>query len=264
MKKTIALTVVVTLAFVLLVFFSVQYMLDAPWKPRPQAMPTPAPTGDGWINLLDAAHQPHWENITDDADIFGIEDDMLQIYGRTKAKLRYAGYTERTFSDFDLHLEFKVAPRCNSGVFLRVLKNDPVRRGFEIQVLDDHGKAPSFTSSGSIYDVATPMFNMSRPAGEWNSYDISARGHHIVVYMNGWKVMDADFSKMTDTIGKFTIPYAELPLDGFIALQDHGGQVWYRNIFVRPADAAVDAPAQTIEQDAPAESAEVSEPVVGE
>ena len=243
MKKAIVLSVIITVVLVLVVQAGVQYALHGGFKPRPEGTPTAIPEGDGWINLLSDAEQANWRNIKDDEDIFDIADDILHIYGKSFGTLRYAGYTGRTFSDFELHLEFKLAKRCNSGVFLRAQEKDPVYRGFEIQVLEDHGKVPSFTSCGSIYDVASPMFNMSRPAGECNSFDITARGHNIVVFMNGWKVIDVDMSKMTSLIGKFKVPFAELPQDGLLALQDHGGEAWYRNIYIRPLDnVAVEAP----------------------
>ena len=234
MKKTVFISVVLTLAVVGGLYGGVRYFLEASWKPRPEGMPTPVPEGEGWVNLLDAEHAPLWRNITDDSDIFTVEDGELHIYGRSLTTLRYAAYTGREFGDFDLHLEYRVAPRTNSGVFLRVKENDPVRRGFEVQVLDDHAKPPTMTSSGSIYDMVSPMFNMSRPTGEWNSYDISLRGTRVVVIMNGWKVIDTDFALMTAPLGKFPIAYADLPLEGMLALQDHGGKVWYRNIHIRP------------------------------
>jgi hypothetical protein len=111
-----------------------------------------------------------------------------------------------------------------------------VTRGFEVQVLEDFGKPPNKNSCGSIYDVVTPMFNMSRPAGEWNSYDISVKGAEVIVIMNGWMVIHTDLGKMKTRLGKFKIPYAELPREGNIALQDHGGEAWYRNILIRPQD----------------------------
>ncbi len=250
MKKAVAASVICTLACVAIVLSAAHYLMQGAWKPRPEGAPTAAPTGEGWINLLSEEEIPLWKNITDDMDIFEIKDGELHIFGRTLTKLRYAGYTGRAFSDFELHLEFKVTRRANSGLFLRVLENDPVRRGFEVQVIDDHGKPPTLTGSGAIYDAVSPMFNLARPAGEWNSYDISARNGHIVVHMNGWKVIDVNFDQMTKPVGKFTLPFAELPREGLIALQDHGGEVWYRNVFVRPFDAA-EAPANN-DQVAPA------------
>ncbi len=201
--------------------------------PVPEGFPTPAPEGEGWINLLDEDRIAYWENVTDDREIFEIADGMLHIFGRSIYPLRYVGYTGERFGDFELHIEFKVTRRANSGVFLRSSGEDPLARGFEVQVLDDHGKRPTKRRSGSIYDVVTPMFNMSRPTGEWNSFDITVRGDEVVVFMNGWRVIHTDFSKMTMPLGKFETPYAELPREGILMLQDHGGEVWYRNILIR-------------------------------
>jgi hypothetical protein len=83
-----------------------------------------------------------------------------------------------------LHIEFKVTPKANSGVFFRSDLKDPVQKGFEIQVLEDYGEQPNKNSCGSLYDVATPMFNMSFSPGEWNSYDMTCRGSNVIVFMN--------------------------------------------------------------------------------
>lgn len=202
-------------------------------KPVPVGTPSPRPEGSGWIDLLDAALAAQWKNLGDNMDIFEVRDGVLHIYGRTVYPLRYATYTGDRFGDFDLHVEFKVGRGANSGVFLRAQPNDPVNRGFEVQVLDDFGDRPGKNGCGAIYDVVTPMYNMSRPAGEWNSFDISVVGKQVTVIMNGWKIIDADLGKMTTPLGKFAIAYNDLPLEGNIALQDHGGEVWYRNLYVR-------------------------------
>jgi hypothetical protein len=209
------------------------YLMMHPFHgPMPQGEPTAPPQEEGWVNLLDEAHAGGWKNIGDDRDIFEVKDGMLHIPG-TFGKLRYAGYAAESFGDFDLHLEFKVTTRANSGVFLRVPPTESVFRGFEVQVLDDHGRPPTWHTSGAIYDIVTPMLNMSRPTGEWNSYDMSVVGSHVTVRMNGWLVIDTDFSKMTKPLGKFDAPYAEMPKEGLIAFQDHGGEVWYRSVFVK-------------------------------
>lgn len=203
-------------------------------KPVPVGAPTPPPTGEGWINLLDEAHKAGWKNISDDAQIFEIANGELHVHGITITPLRYAGYTAERFGDFDLHVEFKYEPGANSGIFLRMQEGDPDRRGFEVQVQDDFGNPPGKNSCGAIYDVVTPMFNMARPAGEWNSYDISLRGPNVEIVMNGWLIIKTDFSKMTTPLGKFDIPYAEMIPDGLIAIQDHGGEAWYRNFLIKP------------------------------
>lgn len=204
--------------------------------PVPTGVPTAAPTGDGWVNLLDNAHLGGWKNAADKKEIFEVSENSLHIFGRTIYPLRYATYTAEKYGNFDLHVEFKVTKRANSGVFVRMQPDDPLSRGFEVQVLDDYGTPPNKNGSGAIYDVVTPMFNMARPAGEWNSYDIHVHGADVIIEMNGWMVVHTDLSKMTMPIGKFKNPYSQMPVDGYIALQDHGGEVWYRNILVKRAE----------------------------
>ncbi len=203
-------------------------------KPVPVGSLTPVTEGPGWIDLLDAEHAPLWKNVTDDVDIFEIVDNMLHIRGVTVSPLRYVGYTGEHFGDFDLHLEYMVTPGANSGIFIRKQPGDEVMRGFELQVLDDFGDAPTRNTSAAIYDVVTPMFNMSKPAGEWNSLDIALRGQQLVVYMNRWLVIYTDLGLMKTPLGKFEYAFNDLPLTGMLALQDHGGEVWYRNIRIHP------------------------------
>lgn len=214
-------------------------------KPIPAGSPTPAPSGEGWTDLLDETNARLWKNVTDDKDIFEIKDGMLHIYGVTVHPLRYVAFPETELGDFDLHLEYRVAPGANSGIFIRKQPNDEIKRGFEIQVLDDFGKPPTKNTSGAIYDITTPMYNLSRPAGEWNSFDIAVRGKQVLVYHNGWLVLYTDLGMMKQPLGKFEYAFNDLPLKGLLALQDHGGEVWYRNIRIHPwaAGAAPAGPA---------------------
>jgi hypothetical protein len=233
-KKNLVLAVLGTLV-VVLVAGCITQTVAGDKKPAPAAegKPTPAPTGDGWVNLLDEQHAGAWKNVTDKNNIFELKDGVLHIFGSPKKPLRYAGYTAEEFGDFDLHVEFKVAKAANSGLFLRAQPEGAAYRGFEIQVQDDFGTPPDKNTSGAVYDVVSPMFNMARPAGEWNSFDISVQGGKVVVIMNGWKVIDTDFALMTKPIGKFKVPYAGMPAKGKITLQDHYGEAWYRNIVIK-------------------------------
>lgn len=197
----------------------------------PTGTPTERPSGEGWIDLLSPEHAGGWKNADDDAKIFEIVDGQLHIFGAKP--MRQIAWMPEAFGDFTMHLEFKLAKGTNSGVFFRSDPKDPVYKGFEVQVLDDAGKLPNKNGSGSIYDVATPMFNLARPAGEWNSYDITCQGSNVTVVVNGWKVLDVDLSKLTMPVGKFATPLATLPQSGHILLQDHGGAIWYRNVVVK-------------------------------
>jgi len=197
----------------------------------PEGAPTPRPEGEGWTDLFDAAHAAGWRNVTDgNPDVFELKDGVFHIFGKSGS---YMAYEPEAFGDFTLHIEFKVTKGANSGVFFRSDPKDPVQGGIEVQVFDDHGVVPNRHGSGAIYDVATPMFNMARPGGEWNSYDITCRGAEVEVVMNGWRVIHTDLSLMTKPIGKFNTPLAELPRTGHIILQDHGAEVWYKNLVIK-------------------------------
>jgi len=233
-----------------------------PLKPRPAGKATPAPEGAGWEDLLSAENIGQWKDLSG-GQTFEAQAGALHIAGDTKpaTSLKYATFTKQTYGDFDLHLEFKLgetpwwsmlpfailSPQMhgNSGVFLRVPKGESALRGFEVQVVGDYGWPASKTGTGAIYDVVTPMFNMARPVGEWNSYDISTRGTRVTVTVNGWRVIDTDFKQLTTPVGKFPLPYAQLPLEGNIALQDHGSDITYRNIRIRPCSANAPIPDMT-------------------
>ena len=145
-------------------------------------------------------------------------------------------YEAREFGDFVLKLEFKMEKGSNSGICMRTTRTgSPPYTGFEVQVLDEYGKEPHKNSCGAIYDVVVPMFNAAKPAGEWNQLEVTCKGPLVVVVLNGLKVIDTDFSKLTNPIGKFSTPYAQLSRSGIIALQDHWKPItWYRNIRVKP------------------------------
>lgn len=202
--------------------------------PVPRGGATPCPEGSGWVDLLSAENAPHWKNVTSDKDCFRIENGQMHILG--SVIMQHMAYMKEAFSDFELHVEFKVSRGANSGVFVRSDPENPVYRGMEIQVLDDYGRPPSKNGSGALYDVATPMWNMALPAGEWNSYDITCRGSQLTAVVNGWKVLELDLSKLSDRVGKFPTPLAQLPRQGHILLQDHGAEVWYRCVKIRRLD----------------------------
>jgi hypothetical protein len=77
------------------------------------------------------------------------------------------------------------------------------------------------------------MYNASRPVGGWNEMELTCDGQMITVVVNGLKVIDTNFGKLTTPIGKFKTAYADLPKSGYIALQDHWTPIWYRNVRIK-------------------------------
>ncbi len=189
----------------------------------------------GFTTIFDGRSFGDWEiiyeNTTDKPkpDAFFLEDGALACKGYGFHWFRY----KRPVKDFILRLEFKTARETNSGICLRSLdidKGAPPFTGFEVQIVDDFGHDPNKHSTGAIYDVVTPMYNASRPPGEWNEMEIACLGSYVRVRLNGTVVVSTDFAKLTEPIGKFDFPYANMPSSGYIALQDHWTPIWYRNI----------------------------------
>ena len=156
------------------------------------------------------------------------------------ARRQKSGYlwTEETYDDFELQAEFKIAEKCNSGIFFRTDPNNPVQGGFEVQILDSHGREKAGKRDcGALYDALAPRINVAKPAGEWNHCKIRAIGSHISVQLNGEEIINADLENWTQantnpdgSKNKFRTPLRKLPRTGHIGLQDHGHPVWFRNL----------------------------------
>ncbi|GMV67285.1 MAG: hypothetical protein AMXMBFR75_30770 [Candidatus Hinthialibacteria bacterium] len=181
---------------------------------------------DGWRTLTVEGNE-----IPVAQSSFSIKDGNLHCSGKGED---YWIVAPGTYGDVVLRLEYKVADHANSGVFMRVPKpGHPAFLGFEVQIMGDYGEDTSNHSTGSIYDVLSPMRNMSKPSGEWNQYEITNQGTRLVVILNGFKVIDTDFASLTEPVGKFTMPYSEMPKQGWIGVQNHGGEISFRNIEIK-------------------------------
>jgi type 1 glutamine amidotransferase len=147
------------------------------------------------------------------------------------------------YTNFELSCEWNIAEGGNSGIMYHCSEefNYPWETGPECQILDDarhaDGKKPK-TRAGTLYDLIPTAVDVSRPAGEWNSARIVIQGTRIQHFLNGWKVVDIDTSSE-----EFQAAYKQskwpgmknfnTKATGYIALQDHGDQVRFRNIKVR-------------------------------
>ena len=149
-------------------------------------------------------------------------------------------WTKEKFEDFTLTLEFKMSKDCNSGVFFRTDPKNAVQGGFEIQVFDSAGKDEIGTHDcGAFYDAKAPSVNAAKPAGEWNTMTITAKGPLLTVVLNGQTVVDVNIDDWSEanknpdgSKNKFKTALKDLPRNNHIGLQFHGHPVWYRNVMV--------------------------------
>ncbi len=170
---------------------------------------------------------------------WAVEDGVLTRKPRS-------GYiwTEKAYGDFILDVEVKVSPRCNSGIFFRTDPKNSVQGGFEIQVMDTTGKKKlGKHDHGALYDALAPSANPAKPRGQWDRFVITCKGPKVTVSINGKQVVAANLDQWTTgnrnpdgSRNKFKTALKDLPRTGHIGFQDHGQDVWFRNIYLKRLD----------------------------
>jgi hypothetical protein len=152
--------------------------------------------------------------------------------------------TNKSYSDFELELEWKIAANGNSGIFFRGVEQPGkpyYATAMEMQVLDNNGhpdrKTPSHLA-GSLYDMIAADPALAKPVGEWNQARILCKGKHIETWFNGVKTAEVEIGseKWQELLNnsKFkTWPGFGVSPAGPIGLQDHGDKVSFRKIRVR-------------------------------
>ena len=131
--------------------------------------------------------------------------------------------TDRKFEDFKLHLEFRVPKGANSGVYLR--------GRYELQIDDSAGLDPSSHHLGGVYGFIAPSENAARPAGEWQSMDVTLVGRMLTYELNGTMIIcNREIPGITG--GALDSAEAE---PGPLLLQGDHGPIDYRNIVITPA-----------------------------
>jgi hypothetical protein len=115
-----------------------------------------------------------------------------------------------------------VGEHSNSGIGLRAR--------YEVQVLDDFGRPPNTHGNGALYARILPSENASKPAGEWQTYDIRLVGRQVTVVLNGKTIIDKG---EVEGLTAIAIDSSEAE-PGPIFLQGDHGAVEFRNLMVTP------------------------------
>lgn len=209
--------------------------------PQPDNTLSAAEKAAGWILLFDGKTQQGWMNSDRSAPRTPVEAGTLNPHHAGHYMLIHT----QQWSHFVLSLDFKISPRCNSGVFVRTSPLEP-RPGKDVgynglEIAIDDTTTSDFHDTGALYDLSKPTRNAMKPVGEWNHMEITCQGSHIQVALNGERVNHIDLAQFTqaykrpDGSGhKFDIVYKDHPTTGYIGLQDHGSTCWYKNIKLKP------------------------------
>ncbi len=219
-----------------------------------------APAGD-WQQLFDGQSFQGWRGLGRSSIPQGhwrVEDGMIRKLASGEVSTAADGQpleggdimTVDTYENFELVFEWKVAPGANSGIKYNVSEamstaSPPgyAALGFEYQVLDDelHPDAqngPNRTA-GALYDLQGPSpAKHLKPVGQFNRGRILFRHGHGEHWLNGVKVVEFDLDSEDFKARLAKSKYEPTPgfadkRKGHIVLQDHGDDVWFRNIRIR-------------------------------
>ncbi|MEN9732012.1 MAG: hypothetical protein RLZ45_7 [Verrucomicrobiota bacterium] len=203
---------------------------------------TPDQRKDGWTLLFDGRDTEGWRGFGKKefpAAGWDVEDGWLHH------KPKGGGgdiITTRTFQNFELTFDWRIAPGGNSGVKYFVDESRGAPIGHEYQVIDDAAHPDASVGpkrqTSALYDALPPQKAPVRKAGEINTSRIVVRDHHVEHWLNGVKVLDYELGSPALADAKAASKFKGEARwgTGFptpILLQDHSDEVWFRNIRIR-------------------------------
>jgi hypothetical protein len=169
----------------------------------------------GWTTLVEGTRGMENFNKVGDADWAATDGAIQATQGGKEASYLVS---KNTYKDFMLRVEFWASDDANSGVFMRC--QDPAKIGdetcYEANIFDQRPD-PTY-GTGAIVKVAK-VAPMPKAGGKWNTYEITLRGTHLVLVLNGVKTVDVQDSKLSG---------------GPIALQWGRGTIKFRKVEIKP------------------------------
>lgn len=184
---------------------------------------------------------------------WAVKDGVLTVLESGGGESEAGGdiVTVKKYSNFELHLDFKLSPGANSGikyfVYPELNKGKGSSIGLEYQLLDDqrHPDARLGNHEGSralacLYDLieADNYLKIPNTIGQWNHAAVISQGDHVEHWLNGRKVLEyerntPEFRKLVQESKYVTWPGFGEWKEGHILLQDHGNMVSFRNIKIK-------------------------------
>ncbi|HPT01552.1 MAG TPA: DUF1080 domain-containing protein [Bacteroidales bacterium] len=197
-------------------------------------------TTSGWRGYEKTVFPKGWE----------VVDGALHCIGSSKGEAGSGGdiLYEKKFRNFELTLDWKVSEGGNSGIFYlaQEIPGEPVWKSApEMQILDNerHPDAKLGVNgnrqAGALYDLIPCSVTAVKPAGEWNTVKIMVYKGTVVHWVNGRQVLE--YHLWTDDWKKMVLDskfrdyqwFLNTAQEGYIVLQDHGDDVWFRNIRIK-------------------------------
>jgi hypothetical protein len=206
-------------------------------------------TEEEWITLFDGNSLTGWTSYGKDhpGEAWEAKDGVLFLNIAKKKEGAMGGdlVTKETFGDFHLKLDWRISENGNSGIMFHVVDNGeftaPYHTGPEYQLLDNDGHPDGKITthrSGDLYDLIESSKEAAKPVGEWNQTEIIVQNGNLQFFLNGVKTVettmwDEAWDQMVAESKIKDMPGFAGYREGKIALQDHGDDVWFRNIQIK-------------------------------
>jgi len=196
----------------------------------------------GWILLFDGETSDGWRgyNRADFPDGWKVEDGTLYCTC-DGGDILY----DQKFLNFHLKIDWKISEGGNSGVFIlgQEIEDTPIwHTAPEVQILDNeaHPDVNPDQFAPALYDLIPPAVQNTRPAGEWNTIEVQLNEGELTIRQNGADAVQTqlgteEWVEMVDE-SKFPVEIFGQLEPGYIAVQDHGDEVWFRNIKILELD----------------------------
>lgn len=207
---------------------------------------------DGWVSLFDGKTTTGWHSYGESkaGELWKVADGAIYLDTSKKEGFQTKGggdlVSEKEYGNFDLKLQWKIAPAGNSGVIFYIHEDTAKYKyvwwtGPEMQVVDNErhpdGKLIKH-KAGDLYDLISCSTLSVKPVGEWNDVEIKSNNGKLDLFLNSTNVVsttlwDDNWKKLVAGSKFKEWPDFGTFKKGHIALQDHGNMVWFKNIMIK-------------------------------
>lgn len=224
--------------------FAVSALLVAPGYAAPKGPAlntlTPAEKAAGWKLLFDGKTTKGWRGFKQPQIGPGWKVENGVLFDEPKVAKDII--TTETFGSFELSLDWKIGKGGNSGVMYHVIEegDETYQSGPEYQLLDDRGRSePPLEQAGGLFALYAPSMEATHPAGEWNNARLVVDHNKVQHFVNGVKVAEYEIGSPEFNAKVAASKFKRWPqfasaASGHIALQNHGDDIAFRNIKIRP------------------------------